>query len=371
MLDFMKHLFGFALACSLPACGPTVEIAEQNIPENHPSPVTCTPGQTPTFGAIERREITPKPAVLGPIVLDPKKREALLIGGLSGSGVYANRISVLNIDTFEHHEVVVMGDSVKLPALAVPVWDPENSRAIVLGGTSGGPDLPQVFAVSIVGEKAVVKRLSDYPAGPLYAPAAAYDPLRKRVLVTAFIHSDEPTELAYRATYALDLKSAEDTWSELVPAEMGPPQVEGGEIREMIYDPPNDRMILAATGEKADPSRVWTLDLQNPTLWVGLSGTLNDQSFFTPSIVWDEPSCSMLYLTPSASACSAEMWHVDPSRTDVTTTLLGTAKFDPVGPHYGTILRDSEKDRLLILGGTNCDWSQSFSTAVDVVSMKR
>lgn len=305
MLDLMKHLFGFALACSLPACGPTVEIAEQDIPENRPNPVTCTPGQTPTFGTIERREITPKPAVFGPIVLDPKKREALIIGGLSGSGVYANRISVLNIDTFEHHEVVVTGDSVKLPALAVPVWDPENSRAIVLGGTSGGPDLAQVFAVSIQGETAVVQRLPDYPVGSIYHPAAAYDPIGKRIIATAFIYSDDAAQLAYRTTYALDLKAGEEVWSKLVSGEMGPPQVEGGETREMIYDRSRGLMILAGTGEKADPSRVWTLDLQNPTQWVGLSGSLPEQSYLTPSFVWDEPSCLMLYFSRSVMSCTA------------------------------------------------------------------
>jgi hypothetical protein len=285
--------------------------------------------------------------------------------------VYANRISVLNIDTFEHHEVVVTGDSVKLPALAVPVWDPENSRAIVLGGTSGGPDLAQVFAVSIQGETAVVQRLPDYPVGSIYHPAAAYDPIGKRLVATAHIASDEATELAYRATFALDLRPGNEAWSQISPGETGPPQAMGGETREMSYDRSRGLMILAGTGEKADPSRVWTLDLQNPTQWVGLSGSLPEQSYFTPSFVWDEPSCSMLYLSRSVMSCTGGGWVVDAHKTALETTYMGLLTWGSGGPRYGTILRDDERDRILILGGTQCDGSQNFSTTIEVITMQR
>lgn len=371
MLEPMRHFFGFFLACVLPACGPTVEIAEQVPPGSRPRPENCSAGNAPGFGPIERYEISPKPANLGPIVLDPNNRRALIIGGLSSSGVYANRISVLDIDTLEHRELNVTGDSVKLPALTVPVWDAENSRAIVLGGTVVVTDLAQVFAVSIQGENAVVQRLPDYPPGPVHRVAAAYDPVGKRLITTASIDFDDATQLAYRATFALDLTPGNEGWSELLPGEVGPPQVQLGETREMIYDPSRDLMILAGSGEKANPGRVWVLDLQNPTQWQGLSGALPQQSLFTPSFVWDEPSCSMLYLTRSDTFCRADMWHVKTPKAALEATSLGTAAFGPGGPAYGSLLRDAERDRLLIFGGTQCDGAQNFSNTVEIIGMQR
>lgn len=367
----MKNLLGFALVCLLPACGPTVEIAEQPSPGTRPRPVNCSAGAAPTFGPIERHEIAPKPAALGPVAFDPETRQALLIGGLSSSGVYANRITALNVDTLEHRELAITGDSVKLPALALPVWDPENSRTIVLGGTSGGPDLAQVFSVSVQGDTAIIRRLPDYPVGSTFQPAAAYDPIAKRLIATAFIYSDDATQLAYRATFALDLTPGAEQWSEILPGEMGPPQVQSGETREMIYDPSRDWMILVGSGEKANPGRVWTLDLQNPKQWIGLSGALPAQTLYGPSFVWDEPSCSMLYLSRSTTLCTAQAWSAEVSKTAFETTLLSPMIWGSGGPGYGTILRDDARDRLLILGGTQCDGSQNFSTTVEVIPMQR
>lgn len=370
----LRRIF-FVLAAALPACGPTVEFADVGAHDAVPVPRPCTPGSNPTFVSKERRELSPPPALIGPIVMNSKAGEAILIGGLSSSGVYANRISILDVNTFEHRILSIEGDQVELPAFGAPIWDEENERAIVIGGTAGGPDLAQVFAVRVEGNTAHIQRLADFPPGSAFTPAAVYDPLRKRAIVAAYIYSqDSEQELAYRATYALDLRLGKETWSMLVPGELGPVTPDLGESRDMVYDPPNDCLLLSETGEKSTSRTWWTLDLQKPTQWNDVGEFSTQGSAFWPAMFWEQTSCSFVHFTRRTSGCGFDAWRtaggVGLPDGSSNTELLSEVKFGLDGPGYGRMLYDEVRNQVLILGGADCG-SATFLKTVEVVGIER
>ncbi|MDC0745069.1 hypothetical protein [Polyangium mundeleinium] len=275
IVDRVKKTALLALSMGILACGPSVEITEAASTGARPRPDACTPGAALKLASIDRKELSPPPAPVGSMVLDPKASRALIIGGiaLKGGGP-AKQISALDLASLEHHVLSLKGDSVEVPTFAAAIWDPENERAVVIGGTGGAADLAQVFAVRVEGDAAIIDQLPEFPIGSASAPTAAYDPIGKRALVAAFIHADDPAlTLAYRGTYALDLRPGAESWSTLVPGEAGPPAPQLGESRQMAYDPALDRMVMVRSG-KSGPAGVWTLDLQNPTSWISLAGTL-------------------------------------------------------------------------------------------------
>ncbi len=368
----MKKIALVALALSLQACGPSVEFADVGVTESRPRPNACVPVAAPKFASIERQQLVPAPAALGPVVLDSKSDRALVIGGLALSGIYAKRISVLDIVSFEHHVLSLEGAAVELPAFGAAIWDSENQQAVVIGGTAGGPDLAQVFTVRVDGDAAIIKRLPDFPAGSVFQPAAAYDPIDKRVLVVAYVHAqDAAMELAYRATYALDLRPGAESWSTLIAGEVGPPQVQLGEARQMVYDPAQDRMILAASGTNSTLGSAWTLDLRDPKQWIGLAGTFPAALVTTPALIWDENSCSFLYFTRTKAACAFDGWRMDAGVSDLASSPVGNVAFDFGGPVLGTLLFDARRDRLLILGWGGCDGAGNFLDTVEILGIER
>lgn len=369
----MKKAALVALLLGIQGCGPSVEVVEVGVTEGRPRPNACIAGEVPKFVPVERQQIVPAPAALGPIVLDPKTNRVVVIGGLKSSGVYSKRISALDIVSYEHHVMSLEGDTVELPAFGAAIWDAENDQAVVIGGTAGGADLEQIFSVRIHEGAAIVKRLPDFPIGSIFQPAAAYDPIGKRVIVVAYIHAqDAAMELAYRGTYTLDLKPGAESWSTLVSGEAGPPQVQsGGETRQMVYDPVGDRMILAASGTGSIPGGAFTLDLRSPKQWIGLSGTLPTVPVGSPALVWDEVSCSFLYFTRKNASCGFDAWRIDVGTSEVASSPIGNLSFGKGGPEYGSLFFDMPRDRLLNFGWGDCVTSDSYLDTVDLIGIKR
>ncbi|MDC3957113.1 hypothetical protein [Polyangium jinanense] len=373
IVDRVKKTGLLALSIGILACGPSVEITEAASTGARPRPDACTPGAAPKLASIDREQLSPPPAPVGSMVLDPKASRALIIGGISlNGGGPAKQISALDLASLEHHILSLKGDSVEVPTFAAAIWDPENERAVVIGGTANTADLAQVFAVRVEGDAAIIDQLPEFPIGSAWAPAAAYDPIGKRVLVTALIYSDDPAlALPYRGTYALDLRPGAESWSTLVPGEAGPPAPQPGELRQMAYDPALDRMVMVRSGQKPGPADAWALDLQNPTSWIGLAGTLPALPVSTPSLLWDEVSCSFLSFTRTPNACGFDAWAIDAAATLFAPSPLGSAMFGPGGPGYGNVLLDAPRDRLLILDGGDCTAESNFLKTVEIVGIDR
>jgi len=290
-------------------------------------------------------------------VIDDGAGQAIWVGGLTSSGVYANRVGVLDTNIGAYHAVTVDGDAVHMPAMGGSAFDPRRHRAIVLGGTIGsGGDLDQVFAVTLSGDRAHVSILPNLPDAVISSPAAAYDPIHDRLVVVGFLSGGPPDVLlAARATVSLDLTPGAERWTQLLPPESGPTPALPGEGGWMAYDPATRQFVLVRSGNRNAPPTVWTLDASAPVAWQ-LAGSIPVamNGYLLGGPVVDPGSCGMLLLANDGQ-CGFQLWWLGLTggfalemRGDVSLP-RGT---DRMG--YGAVVFSAARDLAMVVRGGSC-----------------
>ena len=363
----MRLLRPTALAATLlVACGARsdLEIAGR---EAGAGPVEgCVAGSLPRVGEVTRHDHGEGPA-RGAAVFVLDESRALLVGGLSSTGVYADGVSLLDLRTLENRRVPVTGDGVQLPTAAGVAWDAARGRGYVVGGTRGRADLAQVFAVSFDGESARITRLDDYPAGGVYAPAVAFDSRRGRVVAKSRIYGDPPTREEHDTTWVLE----GERWRPLVPSGGAPTEPGAGAVWTMAYDPAADRMVLADTGTRTETGAIHVLDLADPSAWRSVPGRLPSAVVTWPTFVWDPASCGFFFLARAEdSACSFDL-HLARIEDRLELTPLGSWEGERGGSNGGSLIHDAARGRLLVVGPDNCSMSGFFLDTTEVVALAR
>lgn len=235
------------------------------------------------------------------------------------------------------------------------ILDSANDRLVLYGGLAGEDVSTDVWVRSLAG-RALWTRLD--VAGPLppahAAHAAAYDPIRQRMIVYGNFAPDG----TLGGVWALSL-SGTPAWTRLDTGARGPGDRSG---TRMVYDPLNDRMLVfGGYSWSADSleNEVWALSLTRTPRWVLLAPSGTPPSRQTESaVIFDSKRQRMVVFggfdksrNPYGGA-GREVWALS----------LGDApEWTQLHPAYGDIPRlfasaaayDAKHDRMLVAAGAN------------------
>jgi len=168
-------------------------------------------------------------------------------------------------------EIVTAGPKPAARAIAPAIVDTPRSRMIVFGGTddfAAGTCFNDVWALSLIASPAW-EELSPVgtPPTPRVASAAAYDPLRERMIVwSGYDGFNDVSEV-----WSLSLSDPVG-WTEITPAGETPI---GRGVASLVYDPTRDRMVMFGGFHEGAHNDVWALSLAGTPTWTRLypSGT--------------------------------------------------------------------------------------------------
>lgn len=216
----------------------------------------------------------------------PETREILIVGGRDGSGPLPPQAYVLDLDTLSWTE---LGGSLPTGVIGCSaVWMPEleGGRAVVFGG-GGATGFDRTTWLYDPQSQTFEARTTLHAPPGRADPEAAYDPVKKRILV--FGGGVRPV---YPYEHRNDLWAFDGVdWTELTPAEPlpGPRRFSAGAL-----DAEGRRWYVAlGTRDEADYEDFWALDL-DADQWVSLDTTdLPSPRGFAAS-VWDSASRSFL-----------------------------------------------------------------------------
>lgn len=317
----------------------------------------CDGGALPRAGAASR--VTVPSRVGAAVVLDPVRRELLVIGGLEESGRWAREALRVGLDDRSVTPLTMQGDAVLSPLGALALWDAENARAVLIGGgvqRASNDRAAQVFSAQRDGGVLRVRRLPEHPAGPIIGVAGAYDAAGRRAIVTG----GESMDPRARATFALSLEPGRERWQELAAPEQSPPRRFSA---VMAYDPARDRFVLAGGYTAAGSDRtVWVLG--RTARWAQVPGAL-DAVPTANALLWDPSACG--FWVP-ASRCTRELWFLR-VEGEVYMQPAGQLVFPSPTPSFPEGVFDPVRREVLLYGGDSCSTSGFFRDALDVVAL--
>jgi len=326
---------------------------------------SCDGGALPIPGPVSSERTTGRWGVTA--VFDPATRRILSLGGSPSGGTRAAPPFVLDVDTGRVTVFRLTGVSM-LPIGAAAVWDERRSRALLVGGRypDGGFFSPgrAVLDVRVQGDAAVVTPLADHPVGAVSGAAIAIDPERDVRVVTGGGNESAPPTTAYRATWSLPLGAASPRWDRRTPEQDSPP---AGIGRQMGWDPEIRRLVLAGgwVGAMRD-RRAWVLE---GSRWRDVPGVLDAVPANVTGLLWDGRACGFVM---TSGRCSAEVWLLR-VRELPAMALLGrlTRASGFPGSDGSALFLDGARDRLLLLGGEDCQNSGGTYTAFEHVPLRR
>lgn len=325
----------------------------------------CDGGALPGTGAVQSERVTGRFGISA--VFDPATRRILTLGGSPSGGTRAAPPSALDTDPGR----VVTLRLVGVPMLAIgaaAVWDARRSRAILVGGRYPDGSFfspgPAVLDVRVQGDAAMVIPLADHPLGGVSGAAVAIDPERDALVVTGGGNDSAPATTAYRTTWSLPLGVVGARWERRATEANGPP---AGLERQMGWDPVLRRLVLAGgwVGATRD-RRAWVLEGDR---WREVPGVLDAVPANVSGLVWDARACGFVM---TVGRCSAEVWLLR-VRELPAMALLGRLTRDSgfPGSNGPALFLDDARDRLLLLGGEDCQTSGFVYAAFEQVPLRR
>jgi hypothetical protein len=293
-------------------------------------------------------------------IYDPVQDRMVIFGGYWGSSVYQNEAWELrfgagtspwnNLTPYNGMPVVRYGHTV--------AYDTQRDRVLLCGGMAG-------ILRNDVWEMALSannhwSRFADSDSAP--APreyhTAIYDPVRDRMVLFGGADDNQ----LYNDTWVMSL-SGTPAWSRLV-ATGTPPSPRYRHTA--IYDPDGDRMIVFGGIDGAPRNDVWSLSLADPPHWSLMSVAStppSPRSFHTAS--FDPGRHAMIVFGGNDGTYENDTWILSLSGTPAWSPVLASGP--PPSRESSAALYDSQRDRLIVFGGwdgmnlRNDLWSLSLS----------
>lgn len=237
-------------------------------------------------------------------------------------------------------------DAIQPRHTAAEAYDSGRQRMILFGG-SDDAYRNDVFVLDLVLTPQWRKLVVDgTPPSPRRLAAAAYDPLRARVLVFG----------GYDGTFYSDLwalsTAGTPTWSP-VPTSGPAPAARAG--HGLVYDPSGDRLVLFGGFDGVSPTQlrrndVWTLDLSTPgAAWTALTpagSPPSPRSSFT--CVYDAAGDRALIFGGTTPAYMGDTWALSLGSSP-TWSLL--AAFGPAPREEHSAIHDGTRGAMVVFGG--------------------
>jgi Galactose oxidase, central domain/FlgD Ig-like domain len=243
------------------------------------------------------------------------------------------------------------------------VYDPVGDQMIVFGGFSACcPDITSETWLLSLGEGSRWSLL-DLPEGPSdrSAPAAIYDPARKRMIVFGGLTLAGLSNETWALSIPSPTSSDPYSWKELVTVGTTPsPRWFAG----AVYDPVQDRMLVIGGYPDEVQSEIWSLTLGDQPTWTRvLPEGPEPSSGWARAAFYDQPRRRVvLFGGARVLTLSDETWALTLG-AQTTWQRVPTTGVPPQPRNRHTAIHDQLRDRMLIFGGypaRNDTWALSF-----------
>jgi len=364
---------------------------------------------SPTWTLLATSGSKPSPRS-GPVLLYDSRRERLLLFGGADSITHDDTWTLdLTAVPPAWAEVLPTGTLPSRRSYCQAVYDSLNDRAVLFGGAdslqeNGGPvDMQDdVWVLPLTGPPAWTELTPlGTPPSPRAAGAVIYDRVRQRMVlfggydglalgdgftlslgaspawaplgasggppaaraIPGVIYEAPQDRMVIFGGYtggslndvwALDLSAS--TWTELLPTG-GPPSPR--QSPAVVYDAPRDRMVAVggnndSTGAVSDP--FWSLSLGSTIAWTDLGGRRPPQRWDAATAV--DPSRQVMWIhggdayDNNGRATRTDLWSLTLSGTPTWSEPATTGT--PLGRRYGhSAIYDAPRDRLVFFGGND------------------
>jgi hypothetical protein len=236
-------------------------------------------------------------------------------------------------------------------------YDPLRDRMIVFGG-GAGTTFSDVWSLQMVG--LVWTKLS--PSGQ--SPSAReghlmiHDPVRDRMIVFGGVEEDHDI---LDDVWALNL--ATPSWTHINPAGTDPPE---RTWTDGVYDPVGDRIILFGGYDGLPLGDVWQLTLAGTPTWSQItpSGT-PPASRWLHAAVRIPGTNEMLVIAGTDSTLYDDVWKLNLSGSPAWTKLLPGGPTPP-GRFHATAIYDPARSRVVMYGGSDLSAAKADTWALSV-----
>jgi len=297
----------------------------------------------------------PSPRYGHAAIYDPVRDRVVVFGGNTGSAKL-NDVWVLPLTTFPlgWSQLAPAGDTPTTRWGSTGIYDPVDDRMIVFGGVQLATGFNDVWALSLGGAP-VWTPLA--PTGTLpggrWTHAAAYDPLRGRLLV--FGGYNGTTYL--NDVWALTL-GASPAWAP-VAAGGTPPAARWGTT--WINDPVLDRMVLFGGGAVAgETNDLWSLPLGAPQ-WQEVFGTSGNAPWrYDHGAVFDPVSRRMFVIDGFNGSFLNDVWAASVDDPTFWAPVLPLGPAPPARTNFSATL-DGARRRIIVIGGVGSGTGVRFN----------
>lgn len=243
------------------------------------------------------------------------------------------------------------------------VFDQAGNRFIIFGGWNGVSSQGDVWALSLDAGGSKWRALR--PTGPLPPArsehAAAYDPIRNRMLVFGGVSGSGRKN----DVWALVL-SDPPYWKQMLPLGVAPSPRQGS---TMIYDPLRDRMLVFAGKTPSAQNDVYSLTLDGTPTW-----SMLDPPGTRPTVrgghsaIYDAAVNRMIIFGGAESSTGTnDTWALPLASDDQSWVRINPAGVLPPGRFWHTAFYDATTNAMVVFGGripggdTNDLWKLALS----------
>ena len=302
---------------------------------------------SPSWGQLWPPPTGPGPRSLHSMILDSPQSRLIVFGGFGGYGTPGFLNDCWQLPLAPNPSWSLIGPTGAPPSPRdghVAVFDSIGGRMIVFGGNDGTDRLNDVFSLSL-GQTPTWTAVSIPWEAPdaRYQHAAAYDPVRQRMLVFGGNRGAE----WLGDTWALDL-SGSPVWTEVLPD----PEIPMGMAwHSAIYDPLRERMIVF--GGQASGSDAWALSLAGTPSWSRIAAQ-GPSPRYGQSAIYD-PERDRLVIFGGTSFVDVppafnDVWALSLAGTPSWTQILPTGT-PPSPRENAAAVYDPDGDRMIVYGG--------------------
>jgi galactose oxidase-like protein/flagellar hook capping protein FlgD len=290
---------------------------------------------------------TPPPPRAGhQAIYDSSRDRMVLFGGDDGSGDPPGTTWALPFASSSWSELAPSGNTPLGRHDHVAVLDTAGDRMLVFGGVVELPT-QELLALSLPGSTSwSTPAPAGGPAPPRTGHAAAYDPIRDRMIV----FGGHGNAGVFQDTWALNLGT--QVWIDLAPSGTKPVARDG---HLMVYDSTHDRMVVFG-GLDADNNAqndVWTLSLGASPAWVKLSplGSPPPPRYGAAG-VYDPAGDRLVIFGGLGDVVLGDVWALSLSGTPAWSQLSPTGT--PPAPRFlAGSTRNPVTNQIVIFGGTD------------------
>jgi hypothetical protein len=307
-------------------------------------------GDAPAWTEIAPTAAPPKWRQGRSAIYDPVRHRMVVFGGYDWP-TYYNEVWILSLaDPPAWTAVSPVGTPPAGRAYHAAAYDPVRDRMLVHGGEDGFSSCRKdTWALSLADPMSWTEiPPASEPAFPRSDHTMIYDPVGDRMVV--FGGRDNSSNVLYDV-WALSLADP-GAWTWLNPSGMPPAGRRG---HSAIYDPVRHRMVVFGGYGAQYYNDVWALPLSGPPAWTSLAPTgTAPPGRYGHSAVYDLASDEMIVFGGTANGVRNDVWTLSLGATPAwrQRTPAGTT---PGARLYHRAIYDSERDRMVVFGGSEYD----------------